>query len=160
MNKIQFKTRKDVSAFLKERNIDTSNWSEEKWLKINKGQAEIHIMDLAEKIYDCYNESIPNKLEENQYHIPFKNEILSLFPNLSEENLLKCSSAMCARVSYTTVGEEKEINVENLLKIYDKLYESGHASPFEHIAKCDSSKINGSRNFNAGWLQYREEIEL
>ena len=30
------------------------------WYNINKGQAEIHMMDLAEKIYDAMNESTPN----------------------------------------------------------------------------------------------------
>lgn len=31
------------------------------WLQRNKGQAEIHIMDLAEKIYDAVNESNPSQ---------------------------------------------------------------------------------------------------
>ena len=31
------------------------------WLQRNKGAAEIHIMDLAEKMWDVYNESTPNE---------------------------------------------------------------------------------------------------
>jgi len=71
MNKIQFKTRKDVSTFLKEKNIDTTNWSEEKWQSINKSQAEIHIQALAEAMYDARNESVPKQLQVDEYHLPF-----------------------------------------------------------------------------------------
>lgn len=72
MNNIKrFSSRKEVTEFLKEKGIDTSNWSEEKWLSINKGQAEIHMMALAEAIYDEYQNSVPLQLKENQWHIPF-----------------------------------------------------------------------------------------
>ena len=71
MNKIQFKTRKEVSNFLKEKNIDTTNWTEEKWQSINKSQAEIHIQALAEAMYDEYQNSIPKLLTPSQWHIPF-----------------------------------------------------------------------------------------
>ena len=71
MNKIQFKTRKEVSAFLKERNIDTTNWTEEKWQSINKSQAEIHIQALAEAMWNEYNGSDPKQLKVGEYHVPF-----------------------------------------------------------------------------------------
>ncbi len=66
----RFSSRKEVTEFLKEKGIDTSNWSEEKWLSINKGQAEIHMMALAESIYDAVNESTPRQLKEEEWHIP------------------------------------------------------------------------------------------
>ena len=66
----RFSSRKEVSSFLKEKRIDTSNWSEEKWLSLNKGQAEIHMMMLSEKIYDCIQESVPTQLKENEWHLP------------------------------------------------------------------------------------------
>ena len=66
----RFSSRKEVTEFLKEKGIDTSNWSEEKWLSINKGMAEIHIMDLAECIYDAMNESTPKQLKSGEWHIP------------------------------------------------------------------------------------------
>lgn len=71
MNNIKrFSSRKEVTEFLKEKGIDTSNWSEEKWLQLNKGQAEIHMMALAESIYDAMNESTPKQLKAGEYHIP------------------------------------------------------------------------------------------
>lgn len=44
--------------------------TELEWLQINKGQAEIHMMALAEKIYDAFNESTPKQLKSGQWHIP------------------------------------------------------------------------------------------
>lgn len=37
---------------------------------LNKGQAEIHMMALAESIYDAVNESIPKQLKDGEWHIP------------------------------------------------------------------------------------------
>ena len=59
MSKVIFKSRKEASEFLKEKGIDTSNWTEEKWQSINKSQAEIHIQALAESMWDAMNESTP-----------------------------------------------------------------------------------------------------
>ena len=71
MNNIKrFSSRKEVTEFLKEKEIDTSNWSEEKWLSLNKGHAEIHIMMLSEAIYDAIQESNPKVLQEGDWHIP------------------------------------------------------------------------------------------
>lgn len=39
-------------------------------LKTNKGQAEIHMMMLSEKIYDAIQESTPVQLKEGEWHIP------------------------------------------------------------------------------------------
>lgn len=72
-----FKSKKDYKKFFKE-GFDNDpryfhlvdSMSDLEWLQINKGQAEIHIMDLAEKIYDVMNESGPNQLEAGEWHIP------------------------------------------------------------------------------------------
>ena len=44
-------------------------------LQHNKGQAEIHMMALAEKIYDAVNESTPKQLQAGEWHIPFEDKI-------------------------------------------------------------------------------------
>jgi hypothetical protein len=62
MNKVTFKSRKEATKFLKEKGIDASNWTEEKWLSINKSQAEIHIQAIAEAMWDAMNESTPKQL--------------------------------------------------------------------------------------------------
>ena len=73
----RFKSWKDLISFIKDRDkVDNSviesyeQFSVIEKLQKNKGQAEIHIMDLAEKIYDAMNESTPKQLQAGEYHIP------------------------------------------------------------------------------------------
>lgn len=120
------------------------------WASINQGQAEIHIMDLAEKMWDALNENTPKFLYNGEWHIPFENSIHvptkpfvyitskkngelvftepSLF-NYTQAELdellliqkLKVSVAMAARTSYTTVGDEKEFGYEKQIELYHRL---------------------------------------
>ena len=158
MNNIKrFSSRKEVTEFLKEKGIDTSNWSEEKWLKINKGQAEIHMMALAEEIYDAMNESTPKKLEAGEWHIPFANEMdniavekafnkiniiqpasLNWYIHEVEFFKVKIATAMAARTSYTVVGDEKEIDYQKMIELHDRLISQNppHSSPMEHCARA------------------------
>ena len=157
-NTKRFSSRKEVTEFLKEKEIDTSNWSEEKWLSLNKGQAEIHIQALAEAIWDAMNESTPNQLKAGEWHIPyystmeipalqdvFANANPSINIEMSIEKYIeqieilavKVSTAMAARESYTVVGNEKDINYQKQLELHDRLISQDppHSSPFEHCAR-------------------------
>ena len=161
MNNIKrFSSRKEVTEFLKEKDIDTSNWSEEKWLSLNKGQAEIHIMDLAEKIYDAMNESTPKQLKAGEWHIPFENKMdfmklgeASARYHINGGKLLTPSTsavavsvAMAARTSYTVVGEEKGLDYEALIGLHDRLLaqDPPHSSPLEHCARAMSNEEHNS----------------
>lgn len=117
------------------------------WLLANRGQAEIHIMALAECIWDAVNESTPKQLKAGEWHIPFEDKINiplegTEFATEAElqEYKMKISVAMAARTSYTVVGEEKEINYEAMIKLHDKLLaqDPPHSSPLEHCAKAMS----------------------
>lgn len=152
-------------------------------LLINKGQAEIHIMALAEAMWDAYNESIPKELKAGEWHIPFgdnmnltqlDNSIQPDHGKISGDALtdlkIQVATARCARVSYTVVGEEgKADNYNNDVKLHDRLAQSGHFSPFEHIGKAMSGdeiaqnalwcpehiEYGWSGNFR-GFIQYRK----
>lgn len=135
------------------KDFDTDNIVER--LSFNKGQAEIHMMALAEAMWDVYNESTPKELKAGEWHTPFGDNIdnvqlsnlvdklnqvqpMSLNWHWEKENELaiKIATARCARVSYTVVGEEgKADNYENDIKLHDRLAASGHWSPFEHCAR-------------------------
>lgn len=119
------------------------------WMKGNKGQAEIHMMALAEAMWDAYNESVPVQLKAGEWHIPYEKEIRKLYPvtidelthdSLSEiPSIVKISTVMCARVSYTVVGTElSEWTVEKYVNKCDGLATAKpiHASPFEHCARA------------------------
>ena len=134
----RFSSRKEVTEFLKEKGIDTSNWSEEKWLSINKGQAEIHMMMLSEKIYDAIQESVPIQLKADQWHIPMISDLESL--KLSTDDQIKLSVGRAANTSYTVVGDGKELTLEHAIKIHDKCVELVHSSVFEHCARAMSDE--------------------
>ena len=130
------------------------------WLECNDGQSDIHMMELAECIWDIMNESTPKQLKGGEWHIPFENKInLSSFiikehydagDSLNIINLkIKVSVAMAARTSYTIVGEEgKEPNYTNDIKLHDRLAESGHWSCFEHCAKCMIDEEGNEEYYN------------
>lgn len=128
-------------------------------LKCNKGLAEIHMMHLAELIYDAFNESTPKQLKAGEWHIPFGDKInhhilndtiyeihnITLFYDskineniYTTEAAIKVSTAMGARTSYTIVGEEKEVSYEALIKLDDKLLvqRPPHSSPMEHCSRA------------------------
>lgn len=145
------------------------DWDTEQWLSINKGQAEIHMMDLAEKMFDALQESVPEPLEFGEWHIPFSDKLPSLNKWLDYrginrhfreeyipewlENRLKIATARCARVSYQTVGDNPTIDYAKDIALYDSLKESKHWSPFEHIAKATSA-LEYISNFK-GYSQLR-----
>jgi hypothetical protein len=106
------------------------------WLQRNKGQAEIHFMDLAEKMYDALNESTPDVLKEGEWHIPFQEEIWKGKQAEKLEDVIKMSCAMTARVSYTTINDNEVLTLEKAKNIYDKCVKSGHFSVVSHCAKC------------------------
>lgn len=105
------------------------------WLQHNKGQAEIHFMDLAEKMYDALNESEPIELKAGEWHIPFSNEPC-FTPEMSLMDKIVLSCAMIARTSYTKVGDDQNISLETARKIFDKCKKERHDSIFEHAGRC------------------------
>lgn len=121
------------------------------WLQINTGQAEIHFQILAEKMYDAFYESEYETLTTGEWHIPYHDKSLDII------TAIMVSTAKCARTSYTLIGEEKQFSVEDDLKLYDRLLEEGHMSPFEH---CAMSMGNSDKHYNFnGFMQHRQFIE-
>lgn len=136
------------------------------WLSINEGQAEIHMMALAEAIYDVMNESTPKQLQSGDWHIPFEDKINTekckdiILKNLKErgedygtleENRwgeyinfkkVQISTALSARTSYTVVGDEKEVNYQKMIELHDRLVTQNppHSSPMEHCARAMSDE--------------------
>jgi thymidylate synthase ThyX len=156
----KFKSKKDVLDYYSDEPnyIELKNYTDLDWLQLNKGQAEIHMMMLAEKIYDAMNESTPKQLKPGEWHIPFYEQMdeTKLFvladqinkkeqtdlcqdPILNKEfTAIKVSIAMAARTSYTLIGDEKELDYEKLNSLYEKLLNQypPHSSPFEHCCQC------------------------
>ncbi len=186
-----FRSKKDFKAFYKEATEVVENhlalplFAEDAdtvaWLKANRGQAEIHMMALAECIWDGYSESTPKVLKSGDWHIPFEDTIADIRHWGTEVpqtmDMVKVSVAMSARTSYTVVGEEKEIHFENLIGLHDRLlaWDPPHSSPLEHAAKCmseaerqmyrkvekakgDSEGLGWCNNFK-GFIPYRYMVD-
>ena len=141
LSKEVYKSKKDYIYTQKERgNESIDSYSEQDFRNMNKGQAEIHIMDLAEKIYDVIQESTPKQSEKDQWHIPFEDKINELYPGLTLEDQIKVSVGMAANTSYTVVGDGSIINLEKATRIHDKCKELNHSSVFEHCARSMSNE--------------------
>ena len=162
---VYFRSKKDALYYLKNNNVNISNLSLDDtlgWLRVNKGQSEIHMMALAEAMWDAYNESRPQELKAGYWHIPFNKKITELlidkegilYPSdlymqeveetdgdVSTTNLkIKMATVMAARTSYTLVGEDqKSMTVERMIQLHDELLAAKHLSPFEHCAKAMTS---------------------
>jgi hypothetical protein len=180
LSKEIYRSKKDLKAatFI-DKNITVEMLGDKYWLSINKGQAEIHMMELAECMWDAMNESTPKELKSGEWHIPFGDDIddailkdtIARRRNLNpifiqkdtpawDSYLRRIATARCARVSYTVVGEEgKPANYDNDANLHDNLAKAGHWSPFEHCAQAmtdyrDTPDI-WSGNFK-GFVQYRK----
>lgn len=138
------------------------------WYKINNGAGEIHIMALAEAMWDAINESKPKELKAGEWHIPFGDrfdkgginekgcyglaKIHSKMPRIDnfggdwssyndkelQELKVKIATARCARVSY--INYEGNDDYEADIKLHDRLVKMGHWSPLEHCAKAMSEE--------------------
>jgi hypothetical protein len=110
------------------------------------------IQDLAEKMLNAHNQSVPKVLDWSQWHLPFILDSDRSYPNC---DLIKFSVARCARVSYLNHDKSKP-NPEKDRQLFEKLLANGHMSPFEHQASPSEECIR-SGNF-IGWNQYRKSL--
>lgn len=152
--------------------------SQIEWLKRNKGFAEIHIMELSEKMWDAYRESTPKKIKEGEWHTPFgdkidEHDLSKTLNEITRDNVefqkVKISVARCARISYETLGDNPKIDYLADINLHDKLLKDNHMSPFEHVAKAMTDREYesfGKNNKEKGWcnnfkgfIQYRYLIE-
>lgn len=76
-----FKSKKEAIEFFGEGHFLNSiqkslgDLTSTEWLMTNTGMAEIHIMDLAEKMYDALNESTPELIADGEWHIPYSDNM-------------------------------------------------------------------------------------
>lgn len=115
--------------------------------------AQPEFRDLANKAYDARENSIPEKLEVGEWHLPYISK--EFVKENGIELALKLSASLCAQTSYRTAND----SLEAAERITSKLIQGEivHASPFEHQAQALKNPEEQSGNF-FGWLQYRQLI--
>ena len=140
--------------------------------------ADPTINELARLMKEEMDSSSPKKLSAGRWHLPFV--------GFQEENYhgieiaKKLSAARLARTSYNN-HDGSDPNVDDDIKLHDWLYNNGHESPFEHIARpmmkhmsmpeedmfnaweYGVTHVDGwcrlwSGNFH-GWIQYRQQLD-
>lgn len=96
-------------------------------------------------------ESVPLDLDYEEWHLPYIEE--EDYDQYDIHDLVKISSARCARVSYLTHDGVRDCKKD--LNLHTKLYTADppHFSPFEHQA-TPSEDMSTEANFK-GWTQYR-----
>ena len=111
------------------------------------------MQDLANKMLKLYNEHEPVLLEDNEWHLPYITQKDQF--NFTPSECCKISAARCARVSYKlydgTTDSQKD------LELYERLVNSHHWSPLEHVAIPAVHDYMES-NFK-GWNQLRKYEE-
>ena len=130
--------------------VTSTSWANFYGLRDHE-DAQPEIRELAQVMRKAYNESVPSKLSQGEWHLPYigfpdrsaaynfcKHQRITRDEPSSEEVyglLLKVSAARCARASYNNF-EGRPSTIEEDLGLFAKLVENQpiHASPTEHQA--------------------------
>jgi thymidylate synthase ThyX len=119
-------------------------------------QPEIRL--IATKMRDAAERSVPTRLEPDEWHLPLVGEAEREEAS-SPEELAKIAIGRCARVSYLTHAGTRDLSAD--VALYDRLLESGHMSPMEHVARPmtpeELQRAEWSGNFQ-GWIAHRKLI--
>lgn len=121
-----FKSKKEAIEFFGEEHFLNSiqkslgDLTCTEWLMTNTGMAEIHIMDLAEKMYDALNESTPELLADGEWHIPYSDNM----PEYSAEG----------ESLLTTSDEDKEFHKNRQMFVIrdGKILFAAYRTPLSH----------------------------
>jgi len=150
--------------------VTATEWTNFFNLRISK-LAQPEIRRAAELMKEAMDASTPVELGEGDWHLPYV-QIDELTAGHDWEYLARLSVARCARVSYLTHDGKRDHGKD--IELHDRLLESRHMSPFEHVA-CVSvddrlPRYNAALteaisldpvfygNFREPWLQYRKTI--
>lgn len=115
--------------------------------------ADPNFYALALAMDEALSTSVPVPRE---LHAPYCDELV---PGLEYiDNICLISAARCARVSYlnhdgSNPDRDKDLALAKMLK------DSGHASPFEHVAFADEYAFGTNANFR-GWKSFRFTLNI
>lgn len=154
--------------------------------------AQPEMKALADAMWEAQQASTPKLLQPGEWHLPYVTDedreiikqkaydstkdcnfgcTIDEMDDWNEEPLRYLSAARCARTSYLTHDARKP-NVDEDLKLCERLLGSGHMSPFEHQGTPDSKPYynsiwndrrnkweNQRKHGNlVGWIQYRHTL--
>lgn len=121
--------------------VTATDWQNFFKLRLD-GAAQPEMRNLALAIRDAMAASTP---AETSVHKPYA------MPQ--DPDPVKCSVARCARVSYMRL-DGRPNDTDDDVRLYERLRESGHMSPFEHVAYAE---VGHHANLT-GWRSLRNII--
>lgn len=122
------------------------------WALRTAPSAQPEFQQTASLMQAAYLQSEPVRLPPDAWHLPLVTRLER--EERPETPWQKVSVGRCARVSYLTHDGKRDLIKD--VELHNRLLESGHMSPFEHVAR----PIGGhewSGNF-LGWHQYRKDV--
>lgn len=161
--------------------VTATDWGNFFHLRLSK-DAQPEIFTLARAMHFAMKQSIPRKLSDVLWHLPYiRNEDFGLMrkylkemlghiplPELVTKYMCMVSAARCARVSYLNHDGSSPDIIKDL-DLYSRLADRDdiHASPMEHQAKPDIrvpdelhyAWEHGHLHGNlSGWIQFRKTL--
>lgn len=131
--------------------VTATDWDNFFNLRLHES-AQPEIRQLAEVMLDALNLSVPRKLNEFDWHLPYVTD-----EEVAQFGVATCaefSVARCARVSYKT--HEGVVDQVKDRERFKDLLESGHMSPMEHQAQATMPTKSSEKSNLKSWLQFRK----
>lgn len=120
----------------------------------NHEDAQPEIREIARMMEAVYVATTPRQVHQAAWHMPLMDDLEQLQVEFSEDDIRMIAVGRCARVSYLTHAGVRDPKAD--LALAQRLQESGHMSPFEHVAQA-LPLVNRSFYGNLrGWLQFRK----
>ncbi|HEX6601996.1 MAG TPA: FAD-dependent thymidylate synthase [Solirubrobacterales bacterium] len=137
--------------------VSSTTW-ENFWNLRCHPDAQPEIRLIATKMREAVAASEPSPLATDEWHLPLIGDA-DREEASSHQELIKVSVGRCARVSYLTHAGTRDLSAD--VTLYDRLLESGHMSPMEHVARpMNAAELDAgewSGNFQ-GWRAHRKLI--
>lgn len=136
--------------------ISATEWDNFFALRCHKdAQPEIRIA--AELMRDAIAKSEPAKVSDGAWHLPLVPDFDDLVRGgLQPLDIAKISCARCARVS--VLAHDGKRDVQEDMRMGERLMAAGHWSPFEHAAVASPSILPIDAGNFRGWKQYRKHM--
>lgn len=138
--------------------VTATDWSNFFALRAN-AMAQPEIRTIAEMMLDVYEQSMPQPLGEDEWHLPLLQPEERDGEFEHSERARKISAARCARVSYLTHHGKRDLEADIVL--YNRLTSGGHMSPLEHVARPLTGDELGEGEYCGnfrGWMQLRKLV--
>ncbi len=134
--------------------VTSTEWDNFFKQRISK-EAEPSMNAVAKSMKQALCDSEPDTLLDYGWHVPLIEGGDYWGHNITIDTIAKLSAARCARVSYLRHNDAR--SHEEDIKLFDRLVDSGHWSPLEHVVQAVPAALQEGNL--SGFRQLRHEYE-